>query len=183
VVFYFRQQKVKKYEVLGRNRSWSSSSKLLLVLASTVVIDFETRRYPWPNFYSFQDIISFDMARTANKTSPPSIRNVACVVIATSTRLPSRYLAEIGRCTDRQQGDLISLLLFFRNKESRIETDSSSTTLQVQIRNAIPKLFRKGMLFYFVKYSLCAAVFRKHAESTTIVRILHTISCFWGNQR
>jgi hypothetical protein len=35
-----------KQEVIGRTRSSSSYSKLLLVLASTVVLGFESRRYP-----------------------------------------------------------------------------------------------------------------------------------------
>jgi hypothetical protein len=43
---------------------------------------------------------------------------VACLVVAAVTCLPSRCLATIvGIC--KQQGDLISLLLFFQNKEKK----------------------------------------------------------------
>jgi hypothetical protein len=48
----------------------------------------------------------------------------------------------MGEYTDRQQGDLISLLLFFHNKESRLDLDDGGSS-ENRIRTIVPS---KGRL-------------------------------------
>jgi hypothetical protein len=54
-------------------------------------------------------------------TASSSCSIVAREFIATGTCLPSCCLATLRGETHRQQGELISLLLFFQNKESRLK--------------------------------------------------------------
>jgi hypothetical protein len=51
----------------------------------------------------------------------------AMTYITISTKIGSGTEKLIGGCTDRQHGDLISLLLFLQNKKSRLKIRTNPT--------------------------------------------------------
>jgi hypothetical protein len=64
-----------------------------------------------------------------------SFSMAACVCAAAGTCLRSRCLATIGgvKQAHRQQGNLISLLLFFQNKDSRLKNAKPIINLMPKI--------------------------------------------------